>query len=324
LNHDHWTQVHAFYANAAGFILDTPSFPPFPIKATSLHYLISRERLTMPTITKKNIWDRSKADLFAKHVAFVQTGWLLCNTIARGVQRLPITPIELFTVAFVVPTLGTQFFWARKPQNVEAPVILSVDWEIEELLKAAGSLAMEPCVDTAMDFIKKPVWDGWMRRTSLLHFGGLEKRPLARIPNDYSPPPPTGKEATFIWVISVAHAGIHCAGWHFEFPTSIELIMWRISSLTLLVVMAIGGIVPVLSTQPWFDFSFNLLWIWVRDARKKTWVREWAFASLVNCAYAAYIAARLVIFAELFSVFRWLPREAYKDVNWSAFWTHAR
>lgn len=46
---------------------------------------------------------------------------------------------------------------------------------------------------------------------------GLEKRLLARIPNDYSPPPPNGKEATFILIISVAHAGIHCAGWHFNF-----------------------------------------------------------------------------------------------------------
>jgi hypothetical protein len=81
--------------------------------------------------------------------------------------------------------------------------------------------------------------------------------------------------------------------------------------------------VPVLSTRLWLDFSFNLLCIWVRKARKKTWIREWAFASLVNCAYAAYILARLIIFAELFSVFRWLPREAYQDINWSGFWPHA-
>lgn len=324
LEYQHWTKVHAFYANAGGFVLETPTFPPFPINASSLFYLIEQGRLVVPTITERNIWDRSKADLFAKYVAFVQTAWLLCTTIARGIQKLPITPIELFTVAFVVPTIATQFFWAQKPQNVEAPVILTVDWEIKELLKDAGSEAMMPYVDTPMDFIEKPIWDGWKRRPSLLHFGGLERRPLTRIPNDYSPPPPTGKEATFIWVISVAHAGIHCAGWDFEFPTWIEMVLWRISSLTLLVVMAIGGIVPVLSTRPWFDFSFNLLWIWVREARRKTWIREWAFASLVNFAYLAYIMARLVIFAELFSVFRSLPREAYQDVNWSAFWPHVQ
>jgi squalene monooxygenase len=174
---------------------------------------------------------------------------------------------------------------------------------------------MTSYVDTPMDFIEKPMWDSWKRRPSLLHFGGLEKRPLARIPNDYSLPPPTCKEATFIWFISVAHPGTHCAGWIFEFPSLVELVLWRTSSLTLLVVMAVGSIVPVLSTRPWFDFSFNLLCIWVRKARKKTWIREWAFASLVNCAYAAYILARLIIFAELFSVFRWLPREAYQDIN---------
>lgn len=324
LGDDNWTVVHAFYANAGGFVLETPSFPPFPINATSIFYLVSRGRLRLPKLTEKNIWDRSKADLFAKLVAFFQTGWLLCSTIARAKQKLPITPIELFTVAFIAPTVATQFFWANKPQNVEAPVTLTVDWEIDELLKAAGPAAAMPYVDTPMDFIEKPVWDGWRRRPDLLHFGGLERRPLSRIPNDYAPPPPTGKEATFIWIISVTHAAIHCAGWDFKFPTSLELFLWRISSVTLLVVMAIGGIVPVLSTRPWFDFSFNLLWIWVRDARRKTWIRQWAFASLVNLAYVVYILARLVIFAELFTVFRNLPQAAYQDVSWSAFWPHVK
>ena len=318
----HWTMVHAFYANAGGFVLETPGFPPFPINATSLFYLVSQGRISIPTITEKNIWDRSKADLFAKYVAFIQTGWLLCTTIARAAQQLPITPIELFTVTFIVPTAATQFFWSKKPQNVEAAVILSADWEIGQLLKAAGHAANTPYIDTPMDFVEKPVWKGWKRRPGLLHYGGLAKRPLSRIPNDYSPPPPSSKEASFIWITSMTHAGIHCAGWSFEFPTLIELVLWRVSSLTLLVVMAVGGIVPVLSTRPWFDFSFNLLWIWVRDARKKTWMREWMFALLVNCAYAAYIMARLVIFAELFRVFRSLPQTAYQEVDGGTFWPH--
>ncbi|KAJ4292342.1 Squalene epoxidase [Kalmusia sp. IMI 367209] len=154
-----WTIVHAFYANAGGFMLETRNFPPFPVNATSLFYLVSHGRLRIPDISEKNIWDRSKADLFAKYVAFIQTGWLLCTTIARAIQKLPITPIELFTVAFIVPTLATMLFWAKKPQNVESAVTLSVDWEIGELLRAAGSAAMNPYVDTPMDFVEKPAWD---------------------------------------------------------------------------------------------------------------------------------------------------------------------
>jgi squalene monooxygenase len=32
-----WTRIHAFYANAGGFVLHKPDFPMFPINATSIH-----------------------------------------------------------------------------------------------------------------------------------------------------------------------------------------------------------------------------------------------------------------------------------------------
>jgi hypothetical protein len=66
---------------------------------------------------------------------------------------------------------------------------------------------------------------------------------------------------TVVWVVTVVHAMIHVLGWSFPFPTAIETTIWRARSLTLLFVMLIGGFVPVLPTRPWFDFTFNLLWI---------------------------------------------------------------
>lgn len=254
-----WTKVHAFYANAGGFVLQTPDFPAFPINATSIHYLCTNKWIQPPAITKRDIWDRSKADRLAKTIALLQTGWTLLQIVARATSGLSITPLELFTVAFVVPTVATTYFWANKPQNVAEPTVIKVDWLISDLLIKAGDAAREPYVDTPMDFVEKPVWQGWFRRKSLLHYGGLTRRPLERIPNDYSPPPPTGMEATIVWVISVVHATVHVLGWSFPFPTEAETIIWRTSSLVLLVVMVIGGLVPVLSTRPWFDFSFSLL-----------------------------------------------------------------
>ncbi len=254
-----WTKVHAFYANAGGFVLQTPDFPRFPVNAVSIHYLLAQGRIEPPTITMRDIWDRSKADRFAKGVALIQTGWMVLQITARAIMRLPITPLELFTAAFIVPTLATAYFWSRKPQNVAEPTTIKISWLMSDLLKKAGDAASDPYVDTPMDFVEKPLWEGWRRRKSLLHFDGLEKRPLERIPNDYSQPPPTGWEATVVWIISVVHAAVHVLGWSFAFPTEAETIIWRASSLTLLVVMVTGGLVPVLSTRPWFDFSFSLL-----------------------------------------------------------------
>jgi squalene monooxygenase len=320
-NHE-WTRVHAFYANAGGFVLQTPDFPTFPINATSIHYLCSRKRIDVPEITRDNIWDRSKADHFAKGFAFLQAGWILLQIIARRSQQLTVTPLEVFTAAFIVPSVATAYFWASKPQNVAEPTVIRVDWTIADLLLAAGDVARDPYVDTPLDFVEKPVWDGWRRRPSLLHYGGLNKRPLPRIPNDYSPPPPTGTEATIVWVVSVVHAVLHVLCWSFPFPTITEMVLWRVSSLTLLVVMAVGGLVPVLSTRPWFDFSFSMMWIWVREARKQTFARRRFFSLVVDSAYVMYILARIVIFVEIFASFREMPEDVYYDVDWTSFWPH--
>lgn len=129
-------------------------------------------------------------------------------------------------------------------------------------------------------------------------------------------------EATIVWVISVVHATVHVLGWSFPFPTEAETIIWRTSSLVLLVVMVIGGLVPVLSTRPWFDFSFSLLWIWDREARRKTWIRKWLVRILADSAYIVYIIARMLIFVGILMSFRALPADAYEDVNWTAFWPH--
>lgn len=122
--------------------------------------------------------------------------------------------------------------------------------------------------------------------------------------------------------MSVVHAGVHLIGWGFEFPTYTEALIWRVSSLVLLVVMIVGGAVPVISTRPWFDFSFNLLWIWVIDARKSTCIRRNSIAYVVNFAYFIYIVARVLIFVEIFLSFRALPNSAYEDINWTGFLPH--
>lgn len=119
--HATWTLVHAFYADSGGFMLATPDFVSFPITAKQLEYL------PMPAITKEEIWDKSKADKFAKAVASFQAAWLVVQVIGRGVQQLPFTLLELSTVALITCTTGALFFWFRKPLNVETPTTLHLE-----------------------------------------------------------------------------------------------------------------------------------------------------------------------------------------------------
>src|SRR5712675_2047786 len=75
-----------------------------------------------PKISKAEIEDRSKGDAISKAVVTLQTGWFVTQSIARVVQRLPITELELATVAFAALNFVICVLWWDKPQNVQRGV----------------------------------------------------------------------------------------------------------------------------------------------------------------------------------------------------------
>lgn len=71
---ENWSMVHAFYADSGGFMLHPLDGPNFPVTANQIHYLVSHKYLPAPDISQKEIWVKSKADVFPKAVAFLQLG----------------------------------------------------------------------------------------------------------------------------------------------------------------------------------------------------------------------------------------------------------
>ena len=62
-----WTMLHAFYLNIGGVRLQPRESRPFPSNAAQLSYLVASGRMKVRRITKKETWDKSKADKFAKN-----------------------------------------------------------------------------------------------------------------------------------------------------------------------------------------------------------------------------------------------------------------
>jgi len=75
-----------------------------------------------PRISKAEILDKSKGDAVSKGVVILQTGWFVMQCIARGVQGLPITELELVTVAFAALSFVIYLLWWEKPLNVQRGV----------------------------------------------------------------------------------------------------------------------------------------------------------------------------------------------------------
>jgi hypothetical protein len=66
-------------------------------------YLIKNGHLVLHRagISEREIKDKSKADVLAKVLTFLQSGWFALQCIGRGAQRLPLSELEIATVAFI-------------------------------------------------------------------------------------------------------------------------------------------------------------------------------------------------------------------------------
>jgi hypothetical protein len=74
------------------------------------------------SITEDEIMDRSKSDPLAKIIALFQTFWFIAQCIARGVEGLSVTNIEILACAFAVLNIFTYFLWWNKPKRVRFPI----------------------------------------------------------------------------------------------------------------------------------------------------------------------------------------------------------
>lgn len=97
------------------------------ITLTPLHVVeLVRQGLIIPP-TEQEINDRSKSDPFSKSLALVQTLWFAMQCIARHIEHLPITQLEIATLAYIIPIVGIYICWWNKPLGVAEPVQVQTD-----------------------------------------------------------------------------------------------------------------------------------------------------------------------------------------------------
>lgn len=127
--------THAFFAGMGGFVVDTndpdrpcyiPNSPRLSVTANGIAVLAECGHL--PDISREDIVDKSKADNVAKTLAILQGSWLLLQCIARIADGLPLTLLELNTLAHTICALAMYALWWNKPYDVHEPVLLSGDW----------------------------------------------------------------------------------------------------------------------------------------------------------------------------------------------------
>ena len=276
-------------------------------------------------ISRVYIEDKSKGDILSKAFALLQTGWFILQCIARKISGLPVTQLEVATVAFAVLNFAMYIVWWRKPQNVGYAVQVSKKeesgsddeggergeraddrgrWtEFKRGLMDIPNEIYRPVAGLADDFgpgsiLAFPLFPFWC----ILFADSYEKNP--RRVGTFSPKLDDDEYALAISaVVGIVFGGIHCIAWAFVFPSDTEQLLWRISALSV-------TCAPLLvSLASWMVF-FN------------TFGQFFAVLVFLVPACLMYFFGRLVLLALPFMSLRALPSGAFRTVDWTRFIPH--
>jgi len=214
--------------------------PCYTLQLPDIETLSEDGAIDFPSLTEAEIKDKSKGDMVSKGLVIFQSTWFIIQFIARLIKHLPITELEVVTVAFAVCNFLMYWLWWDKPLNVELP--------FRVLLKKPG--VQTQVASTSPDALvlgqKPSPWE-WFLRPFLLTsqvlllfaqmgFGDDEEEKSKGV-RPFYPSRPEGKHAWLAGSIGMAVAvvfgAIHYIAWSFQFPSHMEQILWRISSIVL-------------------------------------------------------------------------------------------
>ncbi|KAJ7863523.1 hypothetical protein B0H14DRAFT_2574902 [Mycena olivaceomarginata] len=124
--------THGFFFAMGGFVSSDGHHPIATEEQLDLHpeYLAAIQSTRVDDIE-----DKSKGDLLSKGLVLLQGVWFTAQCLARLVQHLPLTELEVTTLAFQFVNLAIWFLWLHKPLDVQQPIILGPADELVALAK---------------------------------------------------------------------------------------------------------------------------------------------------------------------------------------------
>jgi hypothetical protein len=255
----------------------------------------------IPRTTEEDLKDRGKSDGIAKAIVLLQTSWFVVQCIARGFKHLPLTELEIVTLAYAMMNFFTYIFWWDKPRGVGCPIRVyekvTTSYHPEEWESGLG---------------------GILERMGAYIVGGQDTYVLlskqCKVPIFWSSrcgfDEGTGVSGALLGpsILGMAFGAIHFIAWWHAFASHAEFMLWRISCIALVAV-------PLFSTVycSWVATDPNSTLLVV--------IGIIAFILLMLSAWL-YVVARVTTIVIAFTALRSLPSEALLVVDWTTFIPH--
>ncbi|KAJ5620298.1 hypothetical protein N7510_004282 [Penicillium lagena] len=119
-----WKAIHGFCLNMNGVLLQTKDDWTYPVHPGNVVPLIKARVIKQSHLKVREIKDRAKADSFAKAFTLLQSFWVACNIIARRAYDLPISPLEISTVAYIACAVVAYSMLWHKPKDMATPITI--------------------------------------------------------------------------------------------------------------------------------------------------------------------------------------------------------
>jgi hypothetical protein len=203
----------------------------------------------LPSISTNEILSKTNPEPLAKTIAVFQALWYIIQVVARAAKKLPISQLEIATLAFIACALMIYLLNWTKPQGITTPTEVNHS---------------RPIIRGEKNDLKV----GLARFKGSKAINRFYPRPSRKKDDYMCHPPPNdllfndGPEFLKIngWqyfnyqiialsLSGIVFGGIHLLAWDFVFPSYIESVLWKAASLyiagtlALFPVIYIGGLV---------------------------------------------------------------------------------
>ena len=236
-------------------------------------------------IKESDIEDLAKSNSIEKLLASFQGLWVLTQAISRIHQHKALSLLEVTTSAYICCAVAIYALWWKKPQNCSVPIMITCS---DEAIDELSSSAYGEDIESWWEFV-------WAGRS----FNPIEQT------GSYSFSTSTRYCMTGLSAFSLMVFGsVHLASWNSRLPSTIELWMWRGSSLHCVIY---AGLI-----------AFYVYWDGFHDSGALNDILE----NLAVYGVFVYFIARIYMIVEVFISVRALPASAFQTVQWSSFLPH--
>ncbi|KAF7984869.1 hypothetical protein HWV62_10845 [Athelia sp. TMB] len=285
-----WGKMHAFFIIMGGYQFYGENGPVRPVSPKNAVELVRRGHLV--ALSRDELANQSKGDILSKGVAILQTLWFVMQCIARRIEYLPLTNLEVMTLAYTVMTVAMYIVWWDKPLNVSCAVRVP-----EEEVKDIEAAKYESIWDRIVVYVM-----GAQDR-----YGDLRR--CTRVPTFWAA---DGDGDALIadgiaLLVAMVFGAVHCIAWSYTFQSHLEQQLWRASAIAIISVPA--ALIPCFLVAALLDHHCGL-----------------KFKTILPIFYvplaSMYIAARIILILVSFASLRMLPAGAYQTVQWTTFVLH--